>query len=603
MTEEQQTTADVQQESQKATTETSTEGGGSDGAKCACSCGGSERYSCLFRLCHWLLLISGIALFLTGISIHKSTEPGYSGIGIWGQTQIYHLWGALVFAPAAIATILIARGRLCKVRNWSVCLLMFAALLMVISGLVILACPASIGLLVAAEKIHKICGMFVLPILFLIHAVRTLCRRRRGLIIPSFSLRPTKCGFCSMLWFIPLVAITTGLILYMPGLSLPGRDLDVKPIDEFLAENAAEVTVDGAIDPTKLPWDDASTVSIPLRGGANFDGTGKTVVDLSALCSTDRVWVRAQWDDPVEDHRNKPWKKTEEGWERMESSKKDETIYYEDKFSILFPIENDPRFDAYGCLAYCHLDPNKGWGCKGLAIGDTHRVDVWHWKATRTNPIGQLDDKWWGEADFDSKTAGRHGDSKPAEGLAGGYKSNVGADDSSVPAFLPDDSPDAVREGAIMAAHAVPYTEELAASIEPGTIVPGMVVEPFIGDRGDVSIVSNYKDGRWTLYMSRKRDTDSECDVRFSPEGIYPFAVAAFEHAAKRHAYHYSVYRLVFPPEDPNVQPAVDKPADEEPAVEPVAVEPAVDEPTVDEPEADQPVIEETEQPEPVVTE
>jgi len=42
----------------------------------------------------------------------------------------------------------------------------------------------------------------------------------------------------------------------------------------------------------------------------------------------------------------------------------------------------------------------------------------------------------------------------------------------------------------------------------------------------------------------RKLDTGSEYDVIFEPGSTYDFACAAFDHAAKRHAYNQQVYSL-----------------------------------------------------------
>jgi len=48
------------------------------------------------------------------------------------------------------------------------------------------------------------------------------------------------------------------------------------------------------------------------------------------------------------------------------------------------------------------------------------------------------------------------------------------------------------------------------------------------------------------LYIRRVLQTRSYGkDVQFKPGGSYDFACAAFDHAAKRHAYNHQVYRLV----------------------------------------------------------
>jgi hypothetical protein len=167
---------------------------------------------------------------------------------------------------------------------------------------------------------------------------------------------------------------------------------------------------------------------------------------------------------------------------------------------------------------------------------------VWHWKATRTDPVGQVDDKYWSEVDFEAKDVGRHGDPK----TGGGYNKNI-SDDGTHPTFLPDD-PAAVRQGIIPADRTVEYSEEVAAKIPEGTIIPGIVASPFVGDRGDVLCSSRHEDGRWTVYMSRELDTGSEHDMKFDPGQSYRFGCAVFDRCSKRHAYNLLPYRLVLEP-------------------------------------------------------
>jgi hypothetical protein len=74
------------------------------------------------------------------------------------------------------------------------------------------------------------------------------------------------------------------------------------------------------------------------------------------------------------------------------------------------------------------------------------------------------------------------------------------------------------------------------------------VVEPFQGDRGDVSSLACFEDGQWHLIMQRRLDTATEYDVRFEPGAEYSFGAAAFDHTRWRHAYHYGTYKLALAP-------------------------------------------------------
>ena len=139
----------------------------------------------------------------------------------------------------------------------------------------------------------------------------------------------------------------------------------------------------------------------------------------------------------------------------------------------------------------------------------------------------------------EDQISGRYGD--PKDG--GGYKNNDSKDQPH-PAFLQAER-SAPGLGAILPGQEIEYTDELAAAIPPGTIVPGMISSPFQGDRGDLKCKSVHVNGLWTLYYRRKLDTGSEYDVRFEPGGSYAFGCAAFDHVSKRHAYSFNVFRLL----------------------------------------------------------
>lgn len=80
-----------------------------------------------------------------------------------------------------------------------------------------------------------------------------------------------------------------------------------------------------------------------------------------------------------------------------------------------------------------------------------------------------------------------------------------------------------------------------------GDEVPGIIVAPFTGDRGDIAVKSLWKDGAWTLVFLRKLVTNSEFDVQFNDmKKQYAFGVAVFDNAQVRHAYSPGVLKLVF---------------------------------------------------------
>ncbi|MHC4181590.1 MAG: ethylbenzene dehydrogenase-related protein [Planctomycetota bacterium] len=472
-------------------------------------------YPHLFRLLHWLLAPSLVVLALTGWSLHAASSPEWSLFGgvlprfFWpGQVHFFHILAALVFAPSALAASWIyLRNR--PRFQWTHAVLIFGSLALVVSGVLLMTWPGPAVVYLTARWVQFLVGLFVLPIGFLWHVLQGLTRRRRALV-PAF--HPwAQARWLHLLYFIPVVLLTTCLVLSGLPIQPPWRNLTAKLIPNT---NVATAELD------KLPWDDEDVepVRIELAGGLGFAG-GRTQVTLRALHNGQELFVLAEWDDPTEDRRDMPWRKTaagnSAGWKRMVVNPDDETHYYEDKFSLVFPAESDWKFGLFGCALHC----------------------------------GQVDDKYWAEVDFDAKDIGRHGDPKTDKT---GYEKNS-SEDGTRPARLPRDAW-ASRHGIIPRESAVEYDSEEGAkildAIPEGAVIPGIVASPAEGDRGDVRCMSRHRDGGWQLYIRRKLDTARKLkdgrpsDVRFVPGQSVPFGCAAFDHSSKRHAYNFSVYRL-----------------------------------------------------------
>ncbi len=484
-------------------------------------------YPFLFRRLHWLLTGSTVVLILTGFSLHAGSRPDWSLLDgrvpwwFWtGRVHYWHIWASLVFTPAIIAACWVYVRRRVVFRPTHIILLV-GGLLTVISGFFLANPPSSAGLYSASLWVHAIVGLLVFPIWFLWHLITGLTRYVRALV-PAFRpwAKPQALAFDG---FVLLAVITSCVLMNGWPFRLPWRDLVASRIDKH---EVAELAT--------LPWDQTKPLVVQLANGNAMDA-GRTKVALQALHDGDELFVKAVWVDDDGDYDYWPWKKTDDGWDYMQTSAKDECRCYEDKFSLVFPIEPDGDFERFGCAASCHMHGDYGWGYKGTA----QLLDVWHWKSVRTDPVGQVDDKYWSEVDFDSKDIGRHGDPKEGDG----YAKNR-SEDKDHPVFLPD-SPEAVFHGSVPKEHAVEYTEAAGAAIETDTIIPGVMTDAFIGDRGNVGCQSEHKNGRWTLYIRRKLDTGSKYDVRFAPGGKYAFGCGAFDHAGKRHAYALPTFHLV----------------------------------------------------------
>ncbi|MGQ9630548.1 MAG: ethylbenzene dehydrogenase-related protein [bacterium] len=290
-------------------------------------------------------------------------------------------------------------------------------------------------------------------------------------------------------------------------------------------------------------WDKAQAINVQVFGGANM---GSTTVSLKAVYTGDSIYFLAQWADPTQSLRHAPWQKQADGsWAKLKDPNDkggDNNLYYEDKMAFIWNIgDSIANFNSTGCFVVCHAgEAGKPYGNK-YTSKEGELGDIWHWKAVRTGPVGQIDDQYVDHTRYDkdkAPEAGRHGDPK----TGGGYYNNR-TDDGRGPKFaMPGNKP------------APPYwiidSEKVAiddTKYKAGDEVPGIIIAPFAGDRGDISSGAVYADGKWTLEWGRKLSTGSKFDVQFTDlSKSYFFGVAVFDNAQVRHAFNAGALELRF---------------------------------------------------------
>jgi hypothetical protein len=266
-------------------------------------------------------------------------------------------------------------------------------------------------------------------------------------------------------------------------------------------------------------------------------------VSLRAQYTADTVYFLVQYKDATESFRRGPWVKQADGsWVKLRDPNDkggDNNLYYEDKMAFIWNI-NSPAFEQRGCMAACHTGEGKPFGNKYLPNAG-ERADMWHWKSVRTGSVGQIDDQYVDGTRYDKDKAPNAG-RKTEPKASGGYVDNV-SEDKKGPKFAHAGNKPAPPYW-ILDAQKEPFDD---SKYKAGDEVPGIVVAPFTGDRGDVSSKSAWKDGTWTMVIARKRVTGSEFDVQFEdPKKDYVFGVAVFDNAQVRHAYSPGVLKLKF---------------------------------------------------------
>lgn len=273
------------------------------------------------------------------------------------------------------------------------------------------------------------------------------------------------------------------------------------------ASTVTAVKVDAiSTDGAAAFWANAPLLKVgskePVEGGA----TGPEISVQAAYDGTS-IAMRFEWADATESLLKNGWT-----WDGSKFSKSGD----EDRVQLFWPVQNNADFASKGCTAACHSsDADKAKWWMGSESADV-TYDLWHWKAARTGPVGQSDDQWVGTledpADMESS---RHGDKKDS----GGYADNLN-EAKDGPAFM---------HSTDLAAKVIKKGEEVAidtAKLTSGAVVPGFVIEPAVGSRGDVTASGIHADGKWVVVLVRALDTSNGDDVTFSPPKAYPFGLA-----------------------------------------------------------------------------
>ncbi len=227
----------------------------------------------------------------------------------------------------------------------------------------------------------------------------------------------------------------------------------------------AAVQVDG--DPSD--WDGVPSYNIGLTGRGGVDS-----VEMRFGIRGDTVYVLAIWDDPTESRLHKPYE-----W-REESQSYRRTNRLEDRFAMNFLMS--------------------GEFSNSKLSGNEFTADVWHWKASRSDPAGIAHDKSW----------------RVSRSEFPGAKPFQTADGQTVYLARPSDAGDRLYRP-------IKHTEK------QDDVMPRYEVNLSpSGSVADIRAKGVWRDGRWYLEMARRLDTGHADDVVIPASGRIPFAVAAF---------------------------------------------------------------------------
>lgn len=266
------------------------------------------------------------------------------------------------------------------------------------------------------------------------------------------------------------------LAIALVSRSLPSYAGDTAPVAPNLL--CVRVTAPPEVDGvgTDAAWRGAPALTLPsLRRMKPEEGAPPSIT-LRAVHTDTHLYVLATWPDPAADQSHKSWT-----WNAAKGA-------YE---------EGSDREDMFA-LAFEHTGPFTA----DMLTGADAVWDVWHWKASRTNPQGYAMDK-----------THRYSTSKP-EGKAKEYTSRDGK-----PIWIsrPEDAGDTVERK-----RPAPTTNE-------GTRVPQYEAGTPSGSAADVRAKGVWAAGTWTLEFARALDTGHPDDTAFRTVRPYRGAASAFD--------------------------------------------------------------------------
>ena len=168
--------------------------------------------------------------------------------------------------------------------------------------------------------------------------------------------------------------------------------------DDPIWDEGDEISVNtGSVRTQALYGNGQLNMTGTFAGAADFNGGETANLRLTALYTTGsgQVFIRARWDDMIFnlDRRRALFNGP------ADPLKADDPAGYtsqlnDDKIGLAFQIvpgtsSEFGTFDEVGCFASCHNVAGEGLDMRP----ETGKVDIWHWKTQRSEPLGFVNDQ------------------------------------------------------------------------------------------------------------------------------------------------------------------------------------------------------------------
>jgi len=224
-------------------------------------------------------------------------------------------------------------------------------------------------------------------------------------------------------------------------------------------------------------WKGAQEVRVVAKGVFPANEAKSTDVSLRSVRTDTHIYFLVRWKDETKDaEMHKPF-----AWDAAKNAY----------------VEGPEREDMFS-LAFEHTGPFD----PDMLAGVESIWDVWHWKATRTNPQGYAMDR-------------THRYSKEQwQGKGKSFKDRKG---QTIWIARLEDAGDTVEK---KVAAPTAKQDDRAPQYAPGAPT---------GSAADVKAKGAWEGGWWTLELERKLDTGHADDTKFEPGRAYKMAVSAHD--------------------------------------------------------------------------
>ena len=335
------------------------------------------------------------------------------------------------------------------------------------------------------------------------------------------------------------------------------------------------------LEPDPIP---GKRATVPLTVRAAFDAQ--------------HVYFRFQWDAPDPGATHTLWRYDGSKWVRAGGPKPDvlkkgAAPSYEDRVAVLIGDRDSlPAYDGAqvgfsqaGCFITCHnsmrampKEPTKAalkahpyWGDAGKKRSDIRKyllisrtgqdesgawdkvkspaeleqlrkagrfLDLWQWRAARSNPLGHAGDDW--VLDYRWFDKGKNTFTSPGEPKWMYDQAKMGF------VAIPEARLREMRDKfpLIIGRNAVPLDPK--APFKAGDILPHPVLQEPSESVADVGASGTWRDGRWTVELRRKLDTGNPDDKALAPGKVYDIGFAVFEDRVSNRRHHVTLPPVTF---------------------------------------------------------